>query len=185
MNPIIAIKDNFFDSLEFLSHIQASDFVDYELGVDGVTYPYISTNIPKAIEYELLYKLERILGAKIQPHYLFMRAMPEGCHAPSKIHSDRDMGSFTAHVYLSPRAHESSTAFLAHRDLGQTCEPHHSGSEWTQNPEEWDTLITAHGKQNRLLVHHAKYFHAALPQNGYGILGLDARLMLTMFFDVL
>jgi hypothetical protein len=109
--------------------------------------------------------------------------MPEGTVAPSKIHSDRDMGNFTAHVYLS-RQTVASTAFFRHVDLGYMAERHMTGSEWTQDPAEWEKYLTVHGKQNRILVHGAAPFHCAEPENGFGTLGIDARLVLTCFFNV-
>lgn len=182
-NPVISIRDNFFDNLDAFD-LWNLEFEDFELGVDGVTYPHICTDLPKGMQYEFLYKLQEELKSQILPQYLFLRAMPEGCTAPSKIHSDRDMGAFTAHVYLSPLSHLASTSFLQHVDLGPLAQPHHTGAEWSQNPEEWKKYLTVYGAENRLLVHHAQYFHCAEPQEGFGTLRKDARLMLTCFFNV-
>lgn len=185
-NPLICVKDNFF---EWVPMIQASlsqcKFSDYKLGVDDVTYPHICRDLPAIVKYEFLYRLEHVLGAQIQPYYLFARAMPEGVVAPSKVHSDRDMGKFTAHVYLSPESKRASTSFFCHRSLGYAPLPEHNGSEWSQDAEEWDRYLTVLGKENRLLVHHAAHFHCAEPEKGFGTLGKDARLVLTCFFDLL
>jgi len=146
VNPIIAVQDNFFDDyLGELMYFQHAEFGDYSLGVDGVTYPHICTKIPHTIRYEFLYKLEAVLGARVKVNYLFARAMPEGVVAPSKIHSDRDMGAFTAHVYLSPRSARASTSFLSHRDLGLVATPEMNGSEWSQDASEWKPYLTLHG----------------------------------------
>jgi hypothetical protein len=177
MNPVICLQHNFFDVLPSQSDLT---FKDVQLSVDGVTYPHICTEVPKALEYEFLYKLERALGARVVPEYLFFRAMPEGCTAPSKIHSDRDLAAFTAHVYLSP----GSTSFYRHKELGYEAFPFNNGSEWSQDKGEWQKYLTVVGEPNLLVVHHAAPFHCAEPESGYGTLGIDARCVLTSFFNV-
>jgi len=186
MNPVIAVQDNFFeDYIGELYYFLNARYEDLTLGVDGVTYPYICSKIPHTTKYEFLYKLEALLGAKVKINYLFARAMPEGCTAPSKIHSDRDMGAFTAHVYMSPDSARASTSFMRHVELGQVAGPEMSGSEWTQDASEWKRYLTLWGEPNRLIVHHAAYFHCAEPSVGFGTLKKDARLVLTCFFDVI
>lgn len=186
MNPIIAVQDDFFDDyLGELMYFQHAEFGDFKLGVDGVVYPFICTKILHTTRYEFLYKLERLLGARVKVNYLFARAMPDGVSAPSKIHSDRDMGAYTAHVYLSPGPQIASTSFLCHRTLGQVATPEMNGSEWSQDASEWKQYLTIWGAPNRLLVHRAEYFHRAEPETGFGRLGKDARMVLTCFFDVL
>jgi hypothetical protein len=185
-NPIIAIEDHFFDNYPaVLNAFHHATYQDFTLSIDGVTYPYISPDIPGPFKYELLYKLERLLGARIRHNYLFARAMPEGCSKPAKIHSDRDMGAFTAHVYLSPESAQASTSFMKHVGLGTVAGPDLDGSEWSQDPGEWQKYLTCWGAPNRLLVHHAAHFHCAEPSEGFGTLKNDARLMLTCFFDVI
>jgi hypothetical protein len=184
MNPLVATCDDFFSDFNSVSKLAyAGTYGNFTLGVDGVTYPHICTEVPKAIEYEFLYKLERILGVKVSPEYLFLRAMPEGTVVPSKTHSDRDMGAYTAHVYMSPLSKLASTSFLKHRDFGHVCTPEMEGL-WGQSAAEWDKYLTFYGKPNRLLVHRAEAFHCAEPSNGFGVAGIDARLMLTCFFNV-
>ncbi len=186
-NPILCVQDNFFDDGHTVAEYfyRHGRFHDYQLGLDGVTYPHICTNIPRGIEYEFLFKLERQLGARVVPEYLFARAMPEGCIAPAKVHSDRDMGKFTAHVYLS--SGDASTSFIRHIDLGYSALPEYSGSEWDSDPKDsaWQKYITVYGRQNRLLVHHAAHFHCAEPESGFGTLSVDARMVLTCFFNVI
>jgi hypothetical protein len=185
-NPLICVKNDFFeDPGEVQTLLGACTFADFRLGVDGVLYPHICRDLPSALKFEFLYKLETVLGAKILPYYLFARAMPEGVAAPSKVHSDRDMGKFTAHVYISPESRRASTSFLCHRSLGYAPLPEHNGSEWSQDPLEWDRYLTVLGAPNRLLVHHAAHFHCAEPEKGFGTLGKDARLVVTCFFDLL
>lgn len=182
-NPIVCVHDNFFkDFAAVEQELRACTFSDLTLSVDGVTYPYICEELPRSIEFEFLYKLQALLGVTPAPRFLFARAMPEGCHAPAKIHSDRDMGAYTAHVCFSG-GHGAATSFLAGQGL-----LHAATSETTQADIEQDVFskyLTVHHAPNRLLVHHAAHFHCAEPETGFGDLKKDSRLVITCFFDVL
>lgn len=181
-NPIICIEDNFFKDFEKVrADLWQCEFSDLTLSQDGITYPYICDQLPSGIEYEFLYKLGSLLGVNISPRFLFARAMPEGTRAPGKLHSDRNYGTFTAHVCFSAGA--AATSFMVGKELGYTA------TETTKQEDlERDTfsqyLLAIH-EPNRLLVHHAAHFHCAEPESGFGTLKNDARLVLTCFFDVI
>ncbi len=123
----------------------------------------------------------------LQPTLSFFRQSPLWQQEPNYIHTDRDMGDWTAILYLNPNPPPNDgTAFFRHKPTGST----HSTSsteaefleEWQywRDPEQWEIWYQVEGAFNRLVLFSAELFHArGLPDN-YGT-GEDARLIQLIF----
>lgn len=185
MNPIIDIRDNFFRDIGAVRDgVLSMPFGDVVNQQDGLVYPGISAPPPAAV-VELRNGVEFLLGRDIEPRTVFCRATYGGMVASNKIHSDLIMGTYAAHVYLSPEwPTGAGTSFFANKKLGmrhrsdvppERVRPNH--------PEDWERYCSVQAKLNRLLVHRGDAWHLAEPVGGWGSSPADGRLVITMFFD--
>lgn len=190
MYPAIATFDKFFENIEQVSNdILSGEFKDIQNPLDGVTYPSINEDIPSYIFAELLIKLSQALNEDIVPVVMFARATTKNTpEAPHKIHSDKIMAQYSAHVYLSKEWPDGSgTSFWAHKTEGGV----HLDStdaetiKKDQNSQDnWTWQFTCQGFQNRILIHNACFFHRADPVGGWGETPKDGRVVLTLFFNI-
>lgn len=123
-------------------------------------------------------RLPRLIQARYpqsQPGLTFVRRSPEGQEEPNFIHTDRDMGDWTAILYLNPDPPAADgTTFWRHRATGAQASTA-TGSEETlqewlswRDRAQWEPWRTVSAKFNRLLLFHAPLFHSrAIPEN-YG-----------------
>lgn len=123
-----------------------------------------------------------------QPGLTFFRQSPAGQVEPNFIHTDRDMGDWTAILYLSDTPPEGDgTTFWESRATGarastaQTDEDFRS--EWTRwrEPALWRPWHTVAARFNRLIVFPAPLFHSRAIAENYGTAGHDARLIQLVF----
>lgn len=186
MNPIITIEDNAFFSGKLLKQaILDIGFSDVTSPIDGVTYPDICM-LNDHIKNAYKEKIEQFTGVSIKPNFMFARIMKAGVHAPHKFHEDSMMGGFSAHLYLSEEPKEGmGTAFCKHKLHGPyfSVAPVAIGDDH-HKPDNWDPYLFVTAKFNRLLIHDSRYFHAALPFDGFGDSPENARMALTCFFNV-
>lgn len=185
-NPIIHIQDDFFeDGKQTRNLILSTTFQDVTSPVDLVTYPDINLSIPDSVKEEFLSKLSEIMCSKIQPNFLFARAMIHDRPVPHKVHSDFNMGDYSAHVYLSLDWPEhSGTSFYKHDSEGyegMLC------TDWSKINHNslscWSKYAHVEAKFNRVLVHDSKHWHMAEPHNAWGDSPENGRLVLTCFFN--
>lgn len=122
-----------------------------------------------------------------RPGLTFFRRSPLGQVEPNFIHTDRDMGDWTAILYLNsiPQAGDG-TCFWKHRVTGAMASTAQSEaellSEWLtwRDQSLWEPWRTIEARFNRVVLFPAPLFHSrALPDN-YGGLD-DARLIQVMF----
>lgn len=188
MRQTLIIVDDFFPYPHAVrNNIVMFPFTDYTSAVDGVTYPGISQHIPEWIKNITIAHVGAVMGIPLIASTMFARLTTSAvAEAPHKIHSDRVMGDFAAHIYLSVAWPSSSgTSFWTHRSQGE----YHTEKT---NPKiidedsnvltQWERNYMIAGKFNRLLIHDANLWHCAEPVGGWGSTPEDGRLVLTTFF---
>jgi len=182
VNPVILIKDNFFPDPGLVRElIVRSEFQDIVNPEDGISYPGIAKDINILIQQGLIDAIQRLIGRRINPRRIFARMMKEEHGSPHQIHSDKLMGTFSAHVYLSEHwPVMAGTSFWTHPILG----PLHEDEEIEKLPASgWENYLAVFAKFNRLLIHDASAWHCAEPSEGWGDTPENSRLVLTCFFD--
>lgn len=184
MNPIIAIKDDFLYYPSYVKNkLLEAAYKEYRLDIDGVAYPYINKEIPKEMQREIVEKIEALVGP-IKVRYLFSRAMPKGVVAPNAVHSDIEMGTFSAHIYLSNTpGHPYGTSFWKHREHGFDSIGVSPSEIDSKHFAEWDKYLDYKAGFNSILIHAASAWHCAEPLEGFGESKEDWRLVITCFFD--
>lgn len=115
------------------------------------------------------------------------RHSPEGQEEPSFIHTDRDMGEWTAILYLNPDPPEGDgTSFWRHIASGAiqstaTTEDEQF-LEWMtwRDREQWEAWHTVPAVFNRVLLFPSPYFHSRAIHDNWGE-GENARLVQLCF----
>lgn len=187
MRPSLEIQDGFFEKPSVIrAAVLNGRFLNHRSEVDGVVYPGINANISPNISYEFTQGIQAILETEIEPKYVFARAMVYGERAPHKVHSDKIMGDFSAHVYLAEEwPEDAGTSFWRHETEGYVHDETTDISKISLTTfKGWVRYLLCPGKFNRLLIHQAELWHMAEPYTGWGRKPSDARLVLTCFFNV-
>ena len=186
MHTVLSMFDGFFWEPEKVREsIIAKEFSTVKSDVDGVEYPHICLDLPEEVKAEFVSKLSTIVGYQVTPNFIFARMMPEGVQNPHQVHSDRSMGYYSAHVYLSPQWPEGAgTGFYTHdteghRETGLTKHENLSFKGF----DKWTRNLFCQGLFNRLLMHDSSFYHCAEPAQGFGTTKEDSRLVLTCFFN--
>lgn len=116
------------------------------------------------------------------PTLSFFRKSPEGQQEPHFIHTDIDMGDWSAILYLNPNPPEGDgTTFWTHKATGEieNTTPH-LRSEEGRTPDGWIARETVQAKFNRLVMFPSSYFHSrAIFENWSN--GDEARLTQVVF----
>jgi hypothetical protein len=123
----------------------------------------------------------------VTPTLEFFRLSPAGQEEPSFIHTDRDMGDWTAILYLNPDPPAGDgTTFWRDTATGQVASTAETATdklaEWRawRDVTQWEPWHTVPAVFNRVIVFPAPYFHSrAIPEN-WGV-GLDGRLIQLVF----
>ena len=114
----------------------------------------------------------------------FFRQSPAGQKEPHFIHTDADMGDWTAILYLTPNAPEGDgTTFWRHLPTGEieNATPHLRSEEGQKpDPANWRAWFRVAAVFNRLLVFPSSYFHSRAIFANYGR-GAGARLTQVTF----
>lgn len=190
--PVIAIFDDFFEQPDqaFNDIVARGNFEDYISPWDGVRYPGINAKLSGWDSVIIKAKLRRLLGREVMINALFARLTTEHTPvAPHKIHSDRIMGQYSLHVYLSKEWPDfSGTSFWCHKTEGirHTEKTDIAAIQRDQNQPEggqWKEELFCPGKFNRALIHDAALWHCAEPVGGWGKSRFDGRVVLTCFFS--
>ena len=117
-----------------------------------------------------------------RPTLTFLRKSPIGQVEPHFIHSDIDMGKWSAVLYLTPEtASGDGTSFWTFKQTGeiQSMIPHHLSKEGT-DPSLWNLRLWVPALFNRLVVFPSSWFHSRSIFDNYGE-GKDARLTQVTF----
>ena len=137
------------------------------------------------------------LNKGIVPNSMFFRITNENTEK-AYTHSDREMGNYTAIVYLSHHdENESGTGFYKHRETGYIRMP--SFADLRTKPEffeklktqmvdggeqDWEQINFVPGKYNRCVVFDAPRFHARHPRHGFGTDEQTGRCVWVCHFDI-
>jgi hypothetical protein len=112
----------------------------------------------------------------------FFRKSPEGQIEPHYIHTDVDMGDWTALLYLNPQPPEGDgTKFWQHISTGAvgSAIPHERSHEGLTT-EGWHRWNFVRAKFNRLVLFPATLFHSRAIERNWGE-GRGARLTQVVF----
>lgn len=186
MKPKFLVLDDFPAAAEIRDLVVSQEFRDRAAEQDGVSYPGIAGDLPPALNLVFETQIASLLRTHIKPVVIFARMMTAGIRAPHRIHSDRAMSAFAAHLYLSEcYTPGSGTGFFRHRVWGEEhlAETDVSGLR-SECFEDWEEYSRIPAKFGRLLIHDANLWHCAFPLEGFGSRPEDARLVLTMFFNL-
>lgn len=123
----------------------------------------------------------------LTPTLSLLRQSPAGQAEPNFIHTDRDMGDWTAILYLTrDPVPEDGTTFWRHRPTGAIQSTASEGdallAEWTawRDRSQWTPWTTIAARPNRLVIFPAPYFHSRAIEGNVGT-GADARLIQLVF----
>lgn len=184
------MRENFLSNFDTLrARCDRAEFRDVVSPVDGVTYPYINTDIPELRRNELKANLAEVVGKPIEITYLFMRLSPEGVHVPHQAHSDLTMGQYSMMLYLNYRIHcRGGTSILRHVSgmLDEDTNDCGAGAIWAIDcniPSQWQEIASCPMRPNRAFIFDSKLFHRAEPIGGFGRDPRNARLVMTAFFS--
>lgn len=120
-----------------------------------------------------------------RPTLSFFRESPDGQVEPNFIHTDRDMGDWTAILYLNERPYNGDgTIFWRDKKTGEVVstetDVHAEGERWNE-PGRFEVATHVAAKFNRCVVFSAPLFHSRALFDNYGTSGQDARLIQIVF----
>lgn len=141
--------------------------------------------------------LSEALGRAIYPNSMFFRVTNRSTEG-AYVHSDREMGDYTAIVYLSEHERgDSGTGFFRNIRTGE--ERMGSFAQMAKDREEfarlkremveglsrdWELTRFVVGQYNRALIFEALLFHARHPRHGIGDTIEDGRMVWVCHFGV-
>jgi hypothetical protein len=123
----------------------------------------------------------------LMPTLSFFRQSPAGQREPNYVHTDRDMGEWTAILYLNPTpAPGDGTTFWRHIATGATASLTRDDvalldeqRAW-RDLAQWEPAVRVEAKFGRLVIFPADRFHSRSIQENYGT-GEAARLIQVVF----
>lgn len=116
------------------------------------------------------------------PTLSFFRKSPQGQKEPHFIHTDADMGDWSAILYLNPEPPaEDGTLFWTHAATGTIgSDIEHERSEEGRTPEGWVMRRAIQAEFNRLVLFPSRLFHSRAIHDNWGS-GDGARLTQVTF----
>jgi hypothetical protein len=105
----------------------------------------------------------RTLFPALVPTLTFFRKSPLGQVEPHFIHTDIDMGQWSAILYLNENPPPGDgTSFWTHRQTEEigSIVPHQRSEEGRTPSDHWELRITIPSRFNRLLIFPSFYFHS-------------------------
>jgi|SRR5579863_142936 len=176
MTDRIFVFDDFLAEPDaYRANALKGEFRSYDF--PGCTFHGISIPTPAKV-YEKLCR--EIPGLK--PSLSFFRRSPLGQVESHLIHTDIDMGQWSAILYLSPEAPlRDGTDFWTHIATGAVgSEIPHERSEEGKTEEGWELRRHVYGQFNRLAVFPSWLFHSRSIAENWGE-GDGARLTQVVF----
>jgi hypothetical protein len=123
----------------------------------------------------------------LQPTRAFCRQSPAHQDEPNFIHTDRDMGDWTAIAYLTAHPFAGDgTRFWRHRATGAIQSTAFDGeallAEWLawRDRDQWAPWHLVEARPNRVVLFPAAYFHSRAIEANYGA-DAEARLIQVVF----
>lgn len=167
MSDIRVFDDFLADPETYRRAALEREYKSYEFPEVGVTFHGIAQPAPAEVPLRLVKAFPGIT-----PTLSFFRRSPAGQEEPHFIHTDADMGDWTALLYLNPDPPpEDGTAFWIHKPTGEreNAAPHLRSAEgMTPSPDLWMRWRTVRAKFNRLVIFPAAYFHSRAIFNNWG-----------------
>lgn len=196
MSAIYAVQDGFFDDpVGERNAALAADFKTVEH--NGVTYRGIAL-VDDKVHGE---RIEQMLGEKMDgARTVYWRRNLAREENETYIHSDVQIGTYTAVAYLTPRELcQGGTAFWRHKKYGWTRQPTKDEMRalglpdtpefWQEiyqdgfDESKWDLLDVAEMKWNRLVIFPSAHFHSRYPKESFGRAPDDGRLIKVFFLN--
>jgi hypothetical protein len=150
--------------------------------------PFGSVSIGAATFHGIAECREEGKDPQARPTLTFFRQSPAGQLEPNYVHTDRDMGDWTAILYVTDDpAPGDGTTFWRHRDTGATASTATTEAEFRAEWQQWRDLgrwtpwHAVRAAPSRLLLFPAPCFHSRSIFENYGIAGEDARLVQLVF----
>lgn len=176
----VRVFDNFIaDPESYRREALKLEYRSYEFPDVGVTFHGIAQPVPA----DVCVKLARMFPAAVPTLSVFRRS-PAGQTEPHYIHTDADMGEWTALLYLNPDPPAGDgTAFWRYKPTGEIENetPHaRSAAGMTPAPELWERWRLVKAKFNRLVLFPSTYLHSRAIFGNWGA-GEDARLTQVTF----
>lgn len=176
MDPRVIVKDDFLLNPEtYRREAISRQFTSRQFGsvvFRGIADAGTDSPVAVAVESTLPYSIATLS---------FFRKSPQGQPEPNFIHTDADMGDWTALLYLTQNPPpEDGTVFWNDRASGL---PEGTVNNWHQygnDPERWIKSRTVRAKFNRLVIFPAQLFHSRAIHGNYGA-GDGARLVQVVF----
>lgn len=192
MKTVLAIFDGFFKNHDsvFADVVERGRFEDFVSPWDDVKYPGINKALPLWVVDAFVSRLSDVVGEAVHIQAIFARLTSSDMGvAPHRIHCDKLMGQYSAHVYLSKEWPAfAGTAFWDHAtegamqtdqtDVERVMSDSHLESAWRNS-------FTCQGRYNRLLIHDSRLWHSAEPAGGWGTTPTNGRVVLTCFFNTI
>lgn len=168
---MIRIFDNALpDPHSVLERALALEFRSYEF--EHCKFHGIAVGSPS---FPLLQWIREKFNA-LNPTLTFFRKSPEGQQEPHFIHTDVDMGQWSAILYLNENPPEGDgTCFWTHKSGAIESEIPHERSEEGKNPDDWELRLRVPAQFNRLVMFPSSYFHSRAIFENWGA-GDEARL---------
>lgn len=196
MNRIYAIQDGFFDD-PVGERAQALSAEYKTVEHNGVNYRNIALVKDEAHKA----RIEEILGHPMRGEStVYYRTNLAGEDNETYIHSDVQIGAFTAVACLTPRELcRGGTAFWRHKKYGWVGQPTADEMKaqglpdtpefWKEmyndgfDESKWELLDVAEHKWNRLVIFPSTRFHSRYPKESFGTSAEDGRLIKVFFLN--
>ena len=173
----LIIIDNVLENPEqYRANALAQEFKTYDFGhcvFHGIAISVPSAEVPKAIIDQ---------NPQLTPVLTFLRKSPQDQVEPHYIHTDIDMGEWSAVLYLNPNPPAGDgTNFWTHKETGaiESVIPHERSVEG-RNQDNWTLREHVNAKFNRMVMFPSSYFHSRAIFDNWGHLD-DARLIQVTF----
>lgn len=176
MSEIRIFDDVLRDPARYREEALRAEYLSYDFG--HCVFHGIARGGPSG---ELLAWI-RGVQPKLEPTLTFFRKSPLDQAEPNDIHTDIDMGDWTALLYLNPDPPAGDgTNFWRHRASGAVSSaiPHERSIEG-HDRDAWFLRENVAGKFNRVLMFPGQLFHSRAIHANYGA-GESARLVQVVF----
>lgn len=186
MHLEMGIYSDFFDNYdEVRDYVYSCDFKNLRNPSDDVVYESTCVNIKPEIKQECQTKLERLVGQKVHIKTLILRKSDKNKKQVGAVHTDTNMAQYNLIVYFND---VGGTSILSHTATGLHSHPKNQEEldiyyRDKYNYTAWMPLSFCPARQNQACILNSSLMHRAEPPVGFGE-GLDARMVLVAFFDV-
>lgn len=176
MNEIRIFDDVLLEPARYRDEALRAEYRSYDFG--HCVFHGIATGGPSA---ELLAWIRGVYP-ELEPTLTFFRSSPLHQAEPNDIHTDVDMGDWTALLYLNPEPPaEDGTDFWTHKGTGADASAiAHERSIEGRDRESWILREHVASKFNRVLMFPGALFHSRAIHANYGA-GESARLVQVVF----